>query len=119
MMKICPLCKIKNNKEHYIIKYEEANFKCDKHKEHYYSYCIDCKQNLCILFENAHKGHKIVYYGQIIPNKNEIKTKLEKLKQAIDIFEKNIKDIINILNKVVQSIKLYYKIKNNIFQNFR
>ena len=117
MMNICPLCKTKHDKEHYIIKYEEANFKCDKHKEHYYSYCIDCKQNLCILCENTHKGHKIVYYGQIMPDKNDIKTKLEELKQTIDIFENNIKDIVKILNKVVQNIELYYKIKNNIFQN--
>ena len=67
--------------------------------------------------DNTHNDHKIIFYEQIMTNKNDIKIKLEELQKKIDVFENNIKDIIKILNKIVQNIKLYYKIKNNIFQN--
>ena len=47
-----------------------------------------------------------------------LKKKLSELRQTIDIFENNLKEIISILNKVAQNIELYYNINNNIFQNF-
>jgi len=114
---ICPLCKSKHNKEHSIINYEEKNFKCNIHKEHYYSFCLNCKENLCILCESSHNNHEIIYYGKIMPNKDDIKKKLEELRQTIDAFENNIKEIIEELNKVTQKMELYYNIKNNIFKN--
>ena len=112
---ICILCKKKHDKKHFIIDFEQKNYFCSIHKEHYYSYCQNCKQNLCTLCENGHKKHKIIYFGSIIPDNNDkkIKIKLEELRATIDNFEKNIKGIIDILNKVVQGIKIYYDINNN------
>ena len=79
---------------------------------------MKCKKNLCTLCESNHKEHKIIYYEKIMPNRDDIETKLRELRQTIDVFEDNIKKIIGILNKVVQSIKIYYNIKNNICQSF-
>lgn len=81
-------------------------------------FCLNCKINLCTLCENSHKEHEITYFEKIMPNKDDIKKKLSELRQTIDIFENNLKEIINILNKVAQNIELYYNINNNIFQNF-
>ena len=115
---ICRLCKINHKKEHYIINYEEKNFKCNIHKENFSSFCLNCKINLCSLCESSHIEHEITYFEKLMPNKDDIKKKLKELRQTIDVFKNNIKEIINILNKVSQNIELYFNIKNNIFQNF-
>ena len=52
-----------------------------------------------------------------MPNKDDIKKKFGDLRQTIDAFENNIKEIIEKLNKVAQKMELYYNIKNNIFKN--
>ena len=117
-MNLCPLCKAKHDKEHFIKNYEKKNYICKKHKEQYYSYCQNCKKNLCALCENSHREHKIIYFRSIRPNKDDIEIKMKEIRETIDNFEKNIQEIIEMLNKVIQGIELYYNIKNHIFNNF-
>ena len=117
-MNLCPICKAKHNKEHFIINYERKSYICKLHKELYNSYCQNCEKSLCTLCQNEHMGHTIISFTSIIPNKNNIAKKLKELRETIDNFEKNIQKINDILNKVVQGIEKYYNINMNIFNNF-
>ena len=60
-MKLCPLCKVKHNKNHDIINYDDKNYLCKKHNDMFIKYCKACKENICILCENAHNGHDIIW----------------------------------------------------------
>jgi len=117
---ICPLCKSTHDKAHKAIKYDERLYICDQHYENYNSYCEECKKNLCTLCENNHKSHKKIYYGGIMPNKDELIKNNKKLKEYIDLFNHNINIIINILKEVKENMNIYYKINEdmiNIYNN--
>jgi len=110
---ICPLCKLKHDNNHIIVKYEDRNIICSKHNEKYVKYCNDCNINLCMECIKEHKNHKGIYYGDIlanIDNNNEFKKCLEKLIN-------NINEIIKKLEEIKESMNLYYKINNNIMNN--
>jgi len=113
-MSLCPLCKTVHDKKHKIIKYEQKNFICDKHKDIFAKYCEDCKTNICILCEKEHKKHKTKYFGEIMPDKDELMDELSKLKQKLDIFNDNIKEIIRRLNNIINNMEIYYKINNDL-----
>ena len=72
---ICPLCKLKHNKEHKIIEYENKNYICNKHNESFISCCKKCKNNLCMVCEIEENNHEIISYKGIIPKKENIKMK--------------------------------------------
>ena len=55
---LCPICKIKHDKNHKIINYDDKNYICEEHYENYNSYCEKCKKNLCTICEKEHKSHK-------------------------------------------------------------
>ena len=114
---LCPPCKSKHNKEHIIIDYELKNYICKTHGENYMSYCKTCNINLCRKCELKHdKKHKLTNYKEILKNKsvnknlNELRTKIDKLKNEI-------KYIINIFNKVIVNLELYYNISKTIINN--
>jgi len=44
---ICPLCKLKHNKDHILIDYELKNYLCNTHGKKYNFYCKECNMNLC------------------------------------------------------------------------
>jgi len=115
---LCPLCKTSHDKSHNIINYEQNNYICQKHNEIYVKYCYSCKKNICLVCENEHKNHKNISYGDMIPNENENKEYLNKLRESINIFKKKIKEIINIFYKVIDNIELYYNISNDIINNY-
>ena len=118
---ICPLCKSTHNKEHKILNYEDINYKCDLHFENYNSYCEDCKKNICLLCSTEHNSHKTIKLGSMIPNRDELKTKITKLKEDLDKFNEDINHcmtiITNILNQTKESIEKYYVIINDIINN--
>ena len=114
---ICPLCKCNHTKNHNIINYDIKNYTCNKHIEPYVGYCFDCKNNICISCENEHNNHKLISYGKMLYNKNEITEKNNILKKDIDIFVKTVKEIIEKLNMVMNNIEIYYKINKNIIDN--
>jgi len=56
--------------------------------------------------------------GKLIPKIDEYKNKLNKLSESIDKLKENIREIIDHLNKVIKIIEIYYKINNEIINNY-
>ena len=119
---LCLLCKTIHDKSHNAKNFEQKDM-CEEHNENYYSYCNKCKQNLCMKCENEHSDHEIIYFGRIMPNEKDLKSKINEWKNNIDKFNRNIKDIIEILNNVMSNINKYFNllisIINNIETNYR
>ena len=107
---ICPLCRVKHNKEHYIINYDSKNYICPKHNELYISYCKDCEINICIKCQKEHKKHKMILYGEILPEKDDLLNKLREFENIKNIFNKFIERTIDKLNNVKENIEILYKI---------
>ena len=116
---ICPGCKIKHDKQHKIINFDEKNYICEKHYENYTKYCQDCRKNICIKCDIEHKNHKGIYYGGILP---DIRENIE-LKEYINKLKNDIEDIINRLKIIIDNMDIYYRIshskaKNNKNRNY-
>ena len=114
---ICPLCKEQHDKSHIIINYDDKYYICDKHNENYILYCEDCKMNLCTLCNN-HINHYRILFSDILPNKDYLNKKIDKLKNYLKEFDKDIDILINILNEVRNKINIYYKINKDIIDNY-
>ena len=117
-IKLCPICKLKHDKNHNIINYNDKNFICKKHNDTYIKYCKECKENLCLLCEKEHNYHKLIYLGDIIINKDDILEEMKELNNIINKFKNKIDEIKNILNKIINNIEIYYKININIINNY-
>ena len=114
---ICPLCKSKHDNNHKIINYDEKYYKCSEHGDDYIAYCEDCKKNLCSICD-GHKDHKRLIFMDILPKKEDlIKTK-DEIKSTIDKFNSQIRALISILNDVKDKINMYYKIYEDIINNY-
>lgn len=120
-LNLCHKCK-KNHEpdKHVIIDYEDRDFYCSTHYEKFVGYCLDCKKDndICILCQNKHKGHKIHALEGILPEIEESKKELENLKESIRNLRKDIKEIISKLNIVIDNLNNYYNIYDNIVNNF-
>ena len=114
---ICPLCKTNHDQTHKIINYDDKYYICDKHNENYILYCKQCKLNICTLCEE-HKNHQRINFMDILPNQEKLTEKMNELKTYINMLNKDIKMLINILNEVMNNIKLYYKINEDIIKNY-
>lgn len=64
-LNLCPLCREKYHKNHYIIEYDNKNYVCPEHRDNYSSYCQTCNKNLCIECESIHSTHNIIYFRRI------------------------------------------------------
>ena len=115
---ICVLCRENHNKNHSIIGYEQKNYLCQNHNDLYYKYCYNCKLNICMLCNQSHSNHKLESFENIISDLDNKRIELDKLKKEIDIFNNNVKKIINGLNQLIENMDIYYKIFNNIFNNY-
>jgi hypothetical protein len=115
---ICPLCKSIHDKNHNIINYEDKGYICEIHNENYIKYCNTCKLNICMFCFNKHNKHEIIIYDNIIPDIDNIKNEMIKLKNSIDIFKSDIKIMIKKLSEVIKNIDIYYNINNNIIKNY-
>ena len=116
---ICPLCKSKHsNEDHNIIKYEQKNYICQKHNDTFFKYCQDCKKNICIICEKEHKEHKMIFFGDIIPNIDDLKNKFNEKKKEIESFKENVKDLMKELNEFVKIIDKYIDINNELLNNY-
>ena len=115
--KICPLCQSKHDKSHKMINYDDKNYVCETHNEIYNSYCEKCKINLCTMCEGEHK-HKKIYFKDIIINKDDLIAQMEEIKKNIVLFNNRAKFIINIVNDVLDKINKYYKIYEDIINNY-
>jgi hypothetical protein len=112
-MNICPLCKLKHEKDHILIDYELKNYSCNIHGEKYISYCETCNKNLCEICEIEHKNHNYNSLTKLITNKenntNELRIKIDNLKKEVNDIKND-----NKFNKF-QSKK--YILKNSLEKN--
>ena len=72
---ICYSCRLKHNKDHIVINYNDKNFLCRKHNDRFIDYCEECKENLCFFCyngNNKHKNHNIIGLHYMAPNKEEL-----------------------------------------------
>ena len=115
---ICPLCKLKYNKEHNIINYDIIHYICNKHEgEKFVNYCDKCKINVCSLCDKEHLNHKKFSIINILLDKEELLIKLDELKKSINIFNEKINKIIEILNNVKNNMDNYYKLEEYIINS--
>ena len=114
---ICPLCKPSHDKNHIIIDYDEKNYICNEHNEKYMLYCEDCNKNLCTLCD-GHKEHKRIFFVDILPKKEELIEKMSQVKSIIDNFISEIKVLKSRLNEVKNKIAIYYKIYEDLINNY-
>lgn len=116
---LCQICNQIHNKEHTTIDYDNKNYICKNHNDFYISLCKKCKINLCMNCFPTHKqSHEMIEYKNIIPNEEKIKGEMKELRENIDLFKKDIADIIGKLEKVKETIEIFYQINNDILQNY-
>ena len=139
-MNLCPRCKTIHDNSHNIENYEKIYYICQKDDESYTKYCFKCKINFCSLCENEHITHETITLGNLIPDKSKLEDNLKNLRKHIDDlnsdiedtkrelflkFEENVKKLkleleenVRKLNKVKDNMEIYYKIMNDLFQNY-
>ena len=117
---LCKNCKFNHIKSHSVINCGKQNKFCSKHTKGYNSYCNKCKINLCKLCENDHNTHDIIYFKDLMLTKDEetIKNELNELKMKIDCLKENIDKMINTLKKVIKNIDNYYQINEDIIDDY-
>ena len=115
---LCPLCRSKHDKSHYLINYEDKSYMCELHNQNFNSFCKDCKTNNCIYCEKEHNKHNLFLFGINIPRKGDLEKKKDELKNKIDILKNNIEDIKNILDKTFENMKHFYKIYTSIIDYY-
>ena len=71
-----------------------------------------------MLCQKNHKGHKIIYYRDIIQDHEEISENLEIFKEKIIKLKEIANNIITMLNKVTSNMDIYYKINFDISNNY-
>ena len=113
---ICPLCKLKHDKSHYIIDYDSKNYNCDIHNEIFVSYCKSCKRNICGLCGNNHENHEVNKYMEY--EKNDKINEINNLRNKIEEMKKDINSIIYKLNNVINYIEEYYKVFNTYVNDY-
>ena len=118
-LNLCPLCKDIHDKNHYIIDYNNKNYICPQHGDNYSSFCQTCNKNICIECENSHSTHNIIYFGKILPNKDNLNGILNELKNNIDKFKLDLSNIIEKLNYVKNNVDNYYKLVKDIYDSLK
>ena len=115
---LCSFCRDSHNKNHNIINYDLKNYTCLEHGDNYTSYCTTCEKNICIACEREHSGHFLISFGRILPNKDELKNKINEMKINISKFKEEVKKIKKILNYVVDNMEYYFIIIETIYNSF-
>ena len=114
---LCPLCKDSHDKAHSIIDYDKKDYICEYHNDLFIKYCCSCKQNLCLLCKD-HNSHECISFENIIPNIDDLKNGIIKLRTKLDKFDEKIKEIIYKMNKIKENMEIYYNICNNLVNKF-
>ena len=116
---ICTLCKTKHDKNHDIIDYSQINYICLNHNEKFNSYCKKCKINLCMECESEHKDKQnLIYFRDILPNKDKYKSNINELKEKIDKYKDKITEIKSELDKIIINMDNIYEINNNLMKDY-
>ena len=115
---ICPLCKSIHDKNHIIINYDDKNYICKKHNDIFNKFCKTCNENICIICEDKHNNHDILDLSKIFIQKEDLNKVMEELKKSIDKFKSKINIIKEIFDKMINIMYIYYKINNDIVNNY-
>ena len=115
---MCYKCQTFHDKNHKIINYIDKNCYCTKHKESFTKYCFQCHEDICIICENEHKKHKIIDFGKILVQKNDLNILIKDLKNEIDRFKNRINIMKQILNRMSYILDVYYKINEKMFNKY-
>ena len=116
---LCLECKKNHNISHFIKDYEEKHFFCKYHFDSYLAFCSDCNIDICNKCEDEHKNHKIIFYNNIIPDVNIIKSlEINDTKEKIFELKTIVTGMINQLNQLNNYLDTYFEIYNNIICNF-
>ena len=107
---LCPLCKNNHNQNHNVINYDLKNSLCLNHNDLYIGYCQSCSINICLKCQKEHKKHDILFFGEILPDKDELLKKLNDFKQEKDKLIDDINDMINKLMDFKENLETLYKI---------
>ena len=113
---ICPLCRVKHDKEHKIIDYSLKDYKCTKDNLDYTNYCNQCNENFCIKCAKDHNNHNFISLQELFPYEDNLTN--NELRQKINKLNDNIKNIIKILESVKNNIEQFYIIYNEYIQNY-
>ena len=116
---LCQKCKESHeDTNHKIFNLEDNKYICNKHEQLFIKYCTQCDENMCSLCEQNHQNHFISSYEDLNPDINELYENLRKLKQNIDIFNDNLKEIILKLNKVLENMNMLYDLNESIINSY-
>ena len=112
------LCKEKHiKKEHIILEYDKKNYICEIHNDYFWSYCQDCKLNLCMNCDSEHNDHNTIEYKIILPNREKINNELIELKKNIDNIKQFIKEINEKFEIITKNMDIFYQINYDILNN--
>ena len=114
---LCLLCQSKHDRRHSTIQYDKKYYICENHNETLIKFCKQCNTNICFSCED-HDKHETVSLGDLKPNMEEKKKVLNEMKAVIDAIDKKIKEVIDILNRFSNALKVYYDINNKIINNY-
>lgn len=115
---LCPNCKLSHNLEHNIINYSKISNICKEHGELYTDFCKKCNKNLCIICREFHtKGHQLEQIKNLI-QKRDYTGDLKELRNNIDLFHVEINNVINMLNKILNNMEIFYKINSDAVDAF-
>ena len=119
-VRLCPLCRQSHDKTHKLVEYNSKNYYCELDSEPYTAYCVNCQKNICTMCEKDHNGpnHQKKYYGTMLPDKAELLNKLKDYKSNIDLFNRDISQVISKLNFVREKVNTVYKIENEIVNKY-
>ena len=117
---LCPMCRKSHANNHNIINYDHKYYICQKHNNPYISYCENCLENMCMICEPEHKSHKIIHFSKFLPKNEDLIKKINEIRDLIDKFKQNIIEVTKkeIFDKVIENLESYYKIYNNIINNY-
>ena len=115
---ICPLCRSVHDKKHKVINYDDKNYICQKHNDSFTKYCKTCNINICIACENKHDGHDIFDFKNILIDEDDLLNVEKELKNSIDNFKMEINIIKEIFDKMINILDSYYKLNDDIINNY-
>ena len=90
----------------------DINYLCNKHNELFKQYCEDCDEDICSLCLPEHEYHFLEEYEDKSEKIKDIRKKMKILKNVINIFKENLKEIIIKMKKIMEYVDNYYNIKN-------
>ena len=96
---------------------EKYSLLCETDNEQILYICKKCNKYLCSKCEHFHKEKN---YKNKIPviEKEEALKKLKEIKEKINLFNRTMKKMFEILNHVKENIDNYYKLNENIINNY-